>query len=119
MTEVADPGAGAPTVAVLIPCFNEAPTIRAVVEGFAASLPGARVFVYDNNSTDDTAGVAAASGAIVRDAPLQGKGNVVHRMFADVDADVYVLVDGDGTYDAAAAPTLVRGARMDIVGSAL
>lgn len=98
----------APNIAVLIPCYNEALTIASVVAGFAASLPGAAIYVYDNNSTDDTAGVAAASGALVRTAPLQGKGNVVHRMFADIDADVYVLVDGDGTYDPTVAPVMVR-----------
>ena len=113
MTDVANLDDRAPTVAVLIPCYNEALTVRAVVERFAASLPGARVFVYDNNSTDDTARAAAASGAVVRNVPLQGKGNVIHRMFADVDADVYVLVDGDGTYDAALAPILVRGVVED------
>ena len=94
-------------VAVLIPCFNEAATIGQVVRGFRAALPDARIYVFDNNSTDDTAGLAAAAGAIVRAEARQGKGNVVRRMFADVDADIYVLVDGDGTYDAAAAPQLV------------
>lgn len=94
-------------VAVLIPCFNEAVTIADVVRDFAQHLPDADIYVYDNNSTDDTKVVAAAAGAIVRAEPLQGKGNVVRRMFADIDADVYVLVDGDGTYDAASAPRLI------------
>jgi Glycosyl transferase family 2 len=97
-----------PRIAVLIPCHNEAATIEAVVAGFAHSLPGASVWVFDNNSTDNTVASAKAAGAFVRHAALQGKGNVVRRMFSDVEADVYVLVDGDGTYDAAAAPMLVR-----------
>src|SRR6266436_8568159 len=86
-------------VAVLIPCFNEEVAIARVVEGFRRALPEAMMFVYDNNSTDDTIVVARAAGAIVRSEPLQGKGNVVRRMFSDIDADVYVLVDGDATYD--------------------
>ena len=96
-----------PEVAALVPCFNEAGTIAGVVADLRKALPGAAVYVYDNNSTDDTASVARASGAIVRSAPLQGKGNVVRRMFADIDADVYVLIDGDGTYDASRAGQLV------------
>src|SRR5919108_2184140 len=92
-----------PAVAVLIPCFNEAATIGAVVNAWRAALPSARVYVFDNNSTDDSARLAAAAGAIVRAEPRQGKGNVVRRMFADVEADIYVLVDGDDTYDAARA----------------
>jgi glycosyltransferase involved in cell wall biosynthesis len=96
-----------PAVAVLVPCYNEAVTIRAVVEGFRAALPGAAIHVFDNNSRDDTAAVAAAAGAHVRPVVLQGKGNVVRRAFADVEADVYVMVDGDGTYDAASAGRLV------------
>lgn len=95
-------------VAVLLPCYNEAVAIGGVVRDFANHLPGASVFVYDNNSTDGTARAAASAGAIVRLETLQGKGNVVRRMFADIDADVYVLVDGDGTYDAASAPRLIR-----------
>lgn len=96
----------APLIAVLIPCYNEAISISTVVRDFAASLPDAQIFVYDNNSTDNTAIEAAAAGAVVRTQPLQGKGNVVRRMFADVEADIYVLVDGDATYDAKAAPTM-------------
>lgn len=93
--------------AVLIPCFNEARSIGAVVSEFRRVMPQSDVFVYDNNSTDGTAEVALAAGAIVRREPWQGKGNVVRRMFADTEADVYVLVDGDGTYDTASAPRMV------------
>ena len=95
-------------IAILIPCHNEAPSIARVVAEFSTALPGARVFVYDNCSTDGTADVARAAGAIVRSEPWPGKGNVVRRMFADIDADVYVMADGDGTYDATRAPTLVK-----------
>lgn len=95
-------------VAVLIPCYNEAPTIGGVVEAFKAALPQASVYVYDNNSTDDTVGRAEAAGAVVRHEPHQGKGHVVRRMFADIDADFYILVDGDGTYEAGAAGDLLR-----------
>jgi glycosyltransferase involved in cell wall biosynthesis len=94
-------------VAVLIPCHNESVAIAGVVAGFRAALPDARIFVYDNNSSDDTVARAAAAGANLRREGRQGKGFVVRRMFADIDADVYVLVDGDGTYDAAAAPAMV------------
>lgn len=96
-----------PRIAVLIPCYNEAVAVGRVVEGFRRSLPQASIYVFDNNSSDDTAGVARRAGAIVRHVRLRGKGNVVRRMFADVDADVYVMADGDDTYDAAAAPALV------------
>ncbi len=95
-------------VAVLVPCYNEAAAIGDVVRDFSAALPGAVVYVYDNNSRDDTATVAERAGAIVRRETRQGKGNVVRRMFADVEAEVYVLVDGDGTYDAESAPRLVQ-----------
>lgn len=94
-------------IAVIIPCFNEAAAIGRVIEDFRTALPGARIWVFDNNSTDGTADVARAAGAVVRHEPFQGKGNVVRRMFADVDADIYVMVDGDDTYDAASAPKLV------------
>ena len=94
-------------IAVLIPCYNESMTVQRVVEDFAKALPGATIYVYDNNSSDGTAKIAAATGAIVRTERRQGKGNVVRRMFADVDADIYVLVDGDATYEAEAAPRLV------------
>lgn len=108
-------------IAVLIPCYNEALTIDTVVRDFRRYLPQATVYVYDNNSTDNTAAVAAAAGAIVRREPLQGKGNVVRRMFADVEADVYLLVDGDGTYDAASAPHLIThllDGSLDLVNAA-
>ncbi len=95
-------------IAVLIPCFNEQIAIDQVVRNFASALPDALIYVYDNNSKDRTREVAAAAGAIVRTETLQGKGNVVRRMFADIEADAYVLVDGDGTYEAAAAPEMVR-----------
>ncbi|MBI1209547.1 MAG: glycosyltransferase [Azospirillum sp.] len=95
------------SIAVLIPCYNEEAAITKVVGDFRAALPTAAVYVYDNNSKDRTVENARAAGAVVRTEPLQGKGNVVRRMFADVEADVYVLVDGDDTYDAASAPALV------------
>ena len=98
---------GALRIAVLIPCYNEELTIASVVRGFREALPQATVYVYDNNSSDGTAEAARAAGAVVRSERRQGKGNVVRRMFADTDADVYVLVDGDDTYEAAAAPRLV------------
>ena len=98
----------APRIAVLVPCYNEAAAIGSVVRDFARVLPGAPIHVYDNNSTDDTAAVALEAGAIVRREPLQGKGNVIRRMFADVDADVYVMIDGDNTYDADSAPRLIE-----------
>lgn len=97
-------------VAVLIPCYNEAVTIGAVVSDFKRVLPKAHIYVYDNNSTDGTAQVARSAGAIVRTETRQGKGHVVRRMFRDVDADLYLLVDGDNTYDAGAAPLLITEA---------
>jgi glycosyltransferase involved in cell wall biosynthesis len=96
-----------PQIAVLVPCFNEAATIGGVVTDLRKSLPESTVYVYDNNSTDETSRIARASGAVVRAAPMQGKGNVVRRMFADIEADVYLLIDGDGTYDASRARHLV------------
>ena len=95
-------------VAVLIPCYNEEASIASVVESFRAALPQAAVYVYDNNSTDDTARVAAQAGAIVRNEPNQGKGSVIRRMFAEIDADLYLLVDGDSTYDASIAPRMIE-----------
>jgi glycosyltransferase involved in cell wall biosynthesis len=92
---------------VLIPCHNEVLAIPKVVADFRAALPDATIHVYDNNSTDGTGDAARAAGAVVRREMLQGKGHVVRRMFADVEADIYVLVDGDDTYDAAAAPAMV------------
>lgn len=96
-----------PSVAVLLPCFNEEVTIGKVARDFKAALPDATVYVYDNNSTDRTAEIAAAEGAIVRREPRQGKGNVIRAMFEDIDADVYVMADGDDTYPADAAPAMV------------
>ena len=96
-----------PRIAVLLPCFNEEATIGETVAGFRAALPSAAVYVYDNNSRDRTCEVAAAAGAIVRSERQQGKGHVVRRMFADIDADVFIMADGDLTYDPASAPTMV------------
>lgn len=97
-----------PSVAVLLPCYNEEAAIAQTVAAFRAALPDATIYVYDNNSRDLTVEVAEAAGAVVRRERLQGKGAVVRRMFADIDADVYVMADGDATYDAAAAPALVE-----------
>ncbi len=110
-----------PSIAVLVPCHNEAVTIASVVGDFRRYLPGATVYVYDNNSTDGTAEVASAAGAVVRFEPFPGKGNVMRRMFSDIDADVYVLVDGDATYDASAAPLMVdmlMASQLDMVNGA-
>src|SRR4051812_39430212 len=96
-----------PRIAVLLPCYNEEAAIGATVAGFRAALPSAAIYVYDNNSRDGTREVAAEAGAVVRTERQQGKGHVVMRMFADVDADVYVMADGDLTYDPKAAPTMV------------
>jgi glycosyltransferase involved in cell wall biosynthesis len=95
-------------IAVLVPCHNEQIAIASVVADFRASLPDATIYVYDNNSSDNTIAVARDAGAVVRSETLQGKGHVVRRMFADLQADVYILVDGDDTYDAAMAPAMVR-----------
>src|ERR1700757_4281291 len=95
-------------IAVLIPCYNEEAAIAKVVSDFKAVLPRADVYVYDNNSNDRTADVARAAGAIVRTEMRRGKGNVVRRMFADIETDIYILVDGDDTYDATTAPGLLR-----------
>jgi glycosyltransferase involved in cell wall biosynthesis len=96
-----------PRIAVLLPCYNEEAAIAATVAGFKKALPGATVYVYDNNSRDRTGQVAAKAGAVVRTERQQGKGNVVRRMFADVDADIYLMADGDLTYDPKAAPAMV------------
>ncbi|MBM2952808.1 glycosyltransferase family 2 protein [Escherichia coli] len=95
-------------IAVIVPCYNEASAIAKVVSDFNKYLPEATVYVFDNNSTDGTADVAANAGAIVRHVWHKGKGNVVRRMFADIDADIFVMVDGDDTYEAAAAPTMIN-----------
>jgi glycosyltransferase involved in cell wall biosynthesis len=111
----------APRIAVLVPCFNEAASIALVVRGFKAAVPAAEIYVYDNNSTDQTSSIAAAAGAKVRKESLQGKGNVIRRMFADVEADVYVMVDGDATYDPAHAQKMINlllDERLDMVVAA-
>ncbi len=103
---------------VLIPCFNECLTIGKVITAFKTALPGARIMVYDNNSSDNTAAEALAAGASVFVETMQGKGNVVRRMFRDIDSEFYILVDGDGTYDAGVAPIMLRIAmqnRIDLV----
>ena len=107
-----------PRIAVLIPCHNEAVAVAGVVQSFRTALPDAKIHVWDNNSTDGTAELARAAGALVGSERLQGKGHVVRRMFAEAEADIYVLVDGDGTYDAAAAPAMVArllASRLDMV----
>ena len=107
-------------IAVLIPCFNEEAAVDAVVRSFLAALPEATIYVYDNNSTDRTK-EAAAAGAVVRRETRPGKGHVIQRMFADVDADVYVMVDGDDTYDAASAPAMIErlcAEQLDLVNGA-
>lgn len=110
-------------IAVLIPCYNEAFSIARVVEDFRQALPGAYIFVYDNRSTDNTAEEANRAGAIVRAEPWPGKGNVVRRMFADIDADLYVMADGDGTYDVTMAEKMVDRCLKDhldmVVGTRL
>jgi len=108
----------APRIAILVPCRNEAAAVGQVVTGFHAALPGCVVYVYDNASTDGTAGIARAAGAVVRREQRPGKGGVVRRMFAEVDADVYIMVDGDATYDASRAPEMVAalvGDNLDMV----
>jgi glycosyltransferase involved in cell wall biosynthesis len=94
--------------AVIIPCYNEEATVKKVIDDFKKSLPGAAIYVFNNNSSDKTAAIARKAGALVRDVKLRGKGNVVRRMFADIDADTYVMVDGDATYDAPSAPVMVN-----------
>jgi glycosyltransferase involved in cell wall biosynthesis len=117
-TNIAAAVAAPPRVAVLLPCYNEEIAVGECVRAFRAALPDAEIYVYDNNSRDRTAEVARAAGAIVRSEPLQGKGNVVRRMFADVDADIYVMADGDNTYDAPSAVAMIerlRGEHLDMV----
>ena len=97
-----------PRIAVLLPCFNEELSVGATIAGFKKALPEAKVYVYDNNSSDRTREIAASEGAVVRSELQQGKGHVVRRMFADIDADIYVMADGDLTYDPAAAPEMVE-----------
>ncbi|MBI4792383.1 MAG: glycosyltransferase [Deltaproteobacteria bacterium] len=95
-------------IAVLVPCYNEEKTVAQVVRDFRAVLPGAEIYVYDNNSTDRTVALAREAGAVVRLEKHQGKGNVMRRMFSDIEADIYVLVDGDNTYHAASAPAMIE-----------
>src|SRR6202167_2898080 len=105
-------------VAVLVPCYNEARAIAKVVTDFRAALPEATIYVYDNNSTDGTVEAAQQAGAVVRRETHQGKGHVVRRMFNDIEADIYMLVDGDATYDASSAPAMIRNLisdRLDMV----
>ena len=112
--------AALPRVAVLVPCYNEEVAIASVVADFSAALPDATIYVYDNNSKDRTAEVARQAGAVVGRETLQGKGHVIRRMFADIEADVYVLVDGDATYHAASAPVMVEMLlrdRLDMVNA--
>ena len=101
-------GRSAPRVAVLVPCYNEEIAVSKVIAAFARELPEATVYVYDNNSTDRTVEMARLAGAVVGREPLQGKGHVIRRIFSDVEADVYVLVDGDNTYEAASAGPMVE-----------
>src|SRR6201981_2378590 len=111
--------AASPRIAVLVPCYNEEAAVAAVVKGFRQALPAAQIYVYDNNSKDRTADVAREAGAEVRSERRQGKGHVVRRMFADIDADIYVLVDGDATYDASSAPRMIQkllDEHLDMVG---
>lgn len=105
-------------IAVILPCYNEEAAIATTIASFKAALPDARIYVFDNNSKDRTVEVARAAGAIVRTERIQGKGNVVRRMFSDVEADIYVMADGDATYDASAAPEMIRmmlDERLDMV----
>lgn len=121
MTTATQPTPSQPRVVVLIPCYNEEITIGTVVRDFKEALPDAEIYVYDNNSTDKTIDVARKMGAIVRSEKLQGKGHVIRRMFADVDADYYILVDGDATYEAASAPRMLQKAMregLDMVNGA-
>lgn len=108
-----DATALSPRIAVILPCYNEAGAIVLTVEDFRRALPEADIYVFDNNSTDGSRDLAAAAGAIVRRVGQQGKGHVVRRMFADVDADIYVMADGDATYEAAAAPAMVAAMLQD------
>ena len=103
---------------MLIPCFNEGHSIAKVVRGFKSVLPSAKIYVFDNNSTDETVAIASAAGALIRREMLQGKGNVVRRMFADVDADAYVMADGDATYDPSYSASMVNklfDERLDMI----
>lgn len=105
-------------LAILIPCYNEEAAIPSVIKDFQKTLPDAEIYVYDNNSTDNTTDAAKKAGAIVRFEPLQGKGNVVRRMFSDIDADIYLMIDGDGSYDIPSAPMMIdllKNNQLDMV----
>ncbi|HAX78237.1 MAG TPA: glycosyl transferase, partial [Cyanobacteria bacterium UBA11372] len=118
LTPIKTPSLKNQRIAVLLPCRNEGLTIAQVVAGFQAALPEAKIYVYDNRSTDNTAEQAAAAGAIVRYERIPGKGNVVRRMFADIEADIYVMADGDNTYEAPAVRRLIQfllAQRLDMV----
>jgi glycosyltransferase involved in cell wall biosynthesis len=123
MAALENPAAGAPRVAILVPCYNEAPTIGTVVARFRQVLPDAAIYVFDNGSSDDTAAAARAAGATVIDEPRRGKGHVVQSMFRQVEADIYVMVDGDDTYPAEAVQTLIAPIRAGtadmVIGSRL
>ncbi len=109
---------GLKQIAVMLPCYNEGLSIRKVVEDFRRELPEATIYVYDNRSTDNTAEEAHAAGAVVRSEPWPGKGNVVRRMFSDIDADIYLMADGDGTYDSSMARRMIdrlESERLDMV----
>lgn len=108
-----------PSIAVILPCLNEEAAIAAVVAAFRTALPSAAIYVYDNASTDGTATAAARAGAIIRRELTPGKGNAVTRAFADIDADIYVIADGDGTYDAASAPAMIERLRRDTLDMAV
>ena len=95
-------------IAVLLPCYNEGVSIKSCVEGFRKALPDAVIYVYDNRSSDNTSEQAKIAGAVVRSEQWPGKGNVVRRMFSDIEADIYIMADGDGTYDARMAPQLIQ-----------
>ena len=109
--ELSPGGAAPPRIAVLVPCYNEALTVAKVIADFSAALPGAVVYVYDNRSSDGTGDVARAAGAVVRREERPGKGGVMRRMFAEIDADIYIVTDGDATYDATRAPEMVAAPR--------
>ena len=113
MDNLSNIGVGHPRVAVILPCYNEAGAIVQTVEDFRRALPHAEIYVFDNNSSDGSRELAAGAGAIVRRVAQQGKGHVVRRMFADVDADIYIMADGDATYEAAAAPQMIAAMLQD------
>ena len=108
-----------PQFSLVLPCYNEEAAIATVVRDFKEALPDATIYVYDNNSSDQTVLKACGAGAVVRLETRQGKGNVVRRMFADIEADIYLMADGDGTYDSAAAPLLVASVADDNVDMAI